>query len=88
MILEMDIIIPKKERCLFTYDNVYLREPNEEEEEWIKLKCRYNPKQDEITEENQDQIEKEDEVLSNILREYQFANYKKAGEGKDNENGN
>ena len=72
---------------VFTYENVYLREPNEEEEEWIKLKCRYNPKQDEITEENQDQIEKEDEVLTNILREYQFANYKKAGEGNENENG-
>ena len=54
--------------------------------EWIKLKCRYNPKQDEITEDNQDQIEKEDEVLTNILREYQFAKYKKAGEGNENEN--
>ena len=31
---------------VFTYENVYLREPNEEEEEWIKLKCRYNPKQE------------------------------------------
>ena len=73
---------------VFTYENIYLREPNEEEEEWIKLKCRYNPKQDEITEDNQDQIEKEDEVLTNILREYQFTNYKKAGEENENENGN
>ena len=65
---------------VFTYENVYLREPNEEEEEWIKLKCRYNPKKDEITEENQEQIEKDDEVISNILREYQFSHYQKAGE--------
>ena len=66
--------VPEK-GTIFTYDNKYLREPNEEEEEWIKLKCRYNPKKDEITEENQDQIEQGDEVINNILREYEFTKY-------------
>ena len=62
---------------IFTYDNRYLREPNEDEEEWIKLKCRYNPKKEEINEENQDEIEQADGVISNILREYQFTKYVK-----------
>ena len=52
-------------------------ESNEDEEEWIKLKCRYNPKKEEINEENQDEIEQADGVISNILREYQFTKYTK-----------
>lgn len=68
--------VPEK-GAIFTYDKKYLREPNEEEEEWIRLKCRYNPKQDEITEENQDKIEQEDTVIDNILREYKFVKYAK-----------
>ncbi len=59
------------------YDHQFLREPNEDEEKWIKLKCRYNPKKDEITEEHQKQLEEDDDVIQNIYREYQFVNYVK-----------
>ena len=68
--------VPEK-GTIFTYDNKYLREPNEDEEEWIKLKCRYNPTKEEINEQNQDEIEQNDEVIQNILREYQFTKYMK-----------
>jgi hypothetical protein len=60
---------------IYTYENEFLRIPNEEEEEWIKLKCRYNPRKDEVNELNEDALEMGDEVIQNILREFSFKKY-------------
>jgi hypothetical protein len=41
------------------------------------MKCRYNPRKEELSEENISDIEKNDEVVQNILREFQFKKYVK-----------
>lgn len=60
-----------------TYDHKFLREPTEDEEEWIKLKCRYEPRKEEDIKQEQKDFEEGDEVISNIFREYQFVKYSK-----------
>lgn len=62
---------------IFSYDNKLLRYPNEDEEEWIKLKCRYNPVIYENINYNDELNGMNDVVIKNILREYMFTPYKK-----------
>jgi len=62
---------------IFTYDNKFLRMPNEEEEEWIKLKCRYNPRKDEIDDITKEKMGENDEVVQNVMREFHFKKYVK-----------
>lgn len=47
------------------------------QEEWIKLKCRYNPKKSELDEASEENQGLNDEVIENILREYKFKGYSK-----------
>lgn len=61
---------------IFSYDHNFLRYPNEDEEEWIKLKCAYNPSKIDPGNYNEEMEGKLDEVIKNILREYKFKNYK------------
>ena len=61
---------------IFSYNNKFLRYPNEEEEEWIKLKNRYHPTKIDPTNYNDEMLGNNDEVIKNVYREYQFDNYK------------
>lgn len=60
---------------IFTYENKFLRIPNEEEEEWIRLKCRYNPRKEDINPSSEELLCQADEVIQNVLREFQFKKY-------------
>eukprot|EP00340_Litonotus_pictus_P000496 CAMPEP_0170516876 /NCGR_PEP_ID=MMETSP0209-20121228/3005_1 /TAXON_ID=665100 ORGANISM="Litonotus pictus, Strain P1" /NCGR_SAMPLE_ID=MMETSP0209 /ASSEMBLY_ACC=CAM_ASM_000301 /LENGTH=210 /DNA_ID=CAMNT_0010801949 /DNA_START=7 /DNA_END=639 /DNA_ORIENTATION=+ len=63
---------------IFSYDQKFLRYPNEDEEEWIKLKCRYNPSKIDPSNYNNEMFGYNDEVIKNVMREYKFKNYKMA----------
>jgi len=54
-----------------------MRYPDEDEEEWIKLKCRYNPSKFDENNFNEELKGENDEVIKNVLREYKFTNYTK-----------
>ena len=60
---------------IFNYNHKFLRYPNEDEEEWIRTKCKYNPNKFDMNKFNEDLKGNNDEVISNILREYQFKKY-------------
>ncbi len=63
---------------VFSYDNKFLRIPNEEEEHWIELKCRYNPRKIDFKDENNAEMTgANDEVIQNIAREFKFRKYVK-----------
>lgn len=61
---------------IFSYDQKFLRYPNEDEEEWIKLKCRYNPTKIDPSNYNNEMLGNNDDVIANVLREYKFKSYK------------
>ena len=63
---------------IFSYDEKFLRYPNEDEEEWIRLKCKYNPSKFDENNYNEELKGVNDEVIKNILREYKFVKYNKA----------
>jgi hypothetical protein len=63
---------------IFSYENNFLRYPNEDEEEWIKQKCKYNPNKIDPSNYNNELLGYNDEIVKNVLREYKFKNYKKA----------
>jgi len=60
---------------VFSYDDKFLRYPNEDEEEWIRNKCRYNPNRFDESNYNDELKGRNDEVIRNIQREYKFKNY-------------
>jgi hypothetical protein len=51
--------------------------PNEEEEEWIKLKCKYNPNTYPESMYNEELLGNKDFVIENIKREFKFKKYEK-----------
>lgn len=61
---------------VFSYEDKFLRYPNEDEEEWIKAKCRYNPNRFDENKYNDELKGKNDEVILNVQKEYKFRNYK------------
>ena len=62
---------------IFSYETQFLRYPNEDEEDWIRNKCRYNPVKCDENNYNDELKGVNDEVIKNILREYKFKKYNK-----------
>lgn len=62
---------------IFSYQEKFMRYPDEDEEEWIRLKCRYNPSKFDENNYNEELKGENDDVIKNILREYKFKSYTK-----------
>ena len=62
---------------ILNYDHQFLKYPNEEEEQWIITKCKYNAAKIDPSNYNDEMLGNNDEVIKNIMREYKFKNYKK-----------